>query len=678
MRVSSRHLGPIATVTAVLGLGLFVVAPPSVVHAAPPGASVYVAVTPYRILDSRTGQGFPQRKVNAGEAFTLALTNVPPGSSAVVLNMTITNSADRGFVTVYPTGVPRPTASSINVDAAGQTIANLATVPIGSGGSVDVFSQMQADLVADVQGYYVPATSAQAGRFIPVTPTRLLDTREPTSPHYGALAANESLSVNVAALAGLPADAAAAALKVTVTDSTGSGFWTVYPTGSTRPTASNLNVDGAGSTIANQVLAPLNGGQTTVYSQSGGNLVIDLVGWFTGSSSPASDVGLFVPVTPARLLDSRQPPLGAMPGPNRTAEVPVANRFNVPASGVGAVVVNATITDALGAGYFSHLAGADLPAAGIEPQRDVRRPDHRQPRDRPGEHGRLQLLHPVGGASDRRHRRLVHRHRTAHGPATQRAAHRGDRAAAHPAVHLLAGHLRRAIAMEPVPAHPLHVNLGGYDPSARAMINEAVERLQAATGLPLIPAGDTTFEPTSATPTPSGTASGDIVIALSDSAHTDLVPGSIVGRTDISYTSVIVKASVVVDMGDVGAAPRVVEHRRRPGVAPRTGARRRPRPCRRRNAAHERDRITGWTDHLRSRRSHRPVAGRRRPRMRRLAPESGSLVVRGHRGRERPKFAVFRSRRRPGCGTTRRSDRCEPAALRGCRPRRDGRRPSRR
>ena len=88
-------------------------------------------------------------------------------------------------MTVYPTGVARPLASSINVDAAGQTIANLVTVPIGAGGTVDMYSLMQTDLVADVQGYYVPTAAAQAGRFVPVNPTRLVDTREPNSIRIG-------------------------------------------------------------------------------------------------------------------------------------------------------------------------------------------------------------------------------------------------------------------------------------------------------------------------------------------------------------------------------------------------------------------------------------------------------------------------------------------------------------
>ncbi|MGZ4768631.1 MAG: hypothetical protein ACXVLX_08080 [Ilumatobacteraceae bacterium] len=554
MQISSHRLVSIVTAAFVISLTYCVAAPTTTVLAAPPGASAYVPVSPYRILDTRTGQGFP-RPVNAGETFTLALPNVPPGSSAVVLNLAITGPADGGFVTVYPTGVTRPMASSINVDAARQTIANLVTVPIGAGGTVSVYSLMQTDLVADVQGYYVPANAAQAGRFTPVNPTRLLDTREPTSSHFGALGPNEALTVNVAGLAGLPADAAAAALKVTITDSTASGYWTVYPAGSTRPTASNLNVEGAGSTIANQVIARLSGGQTTIYAQSGGDLVIDLVGWFTGATAPSSDAGLFVPVTPARLLDSREAPLGAMPGPNRTAEVPVANRFGVPASGVGAVVVNTTVTNTAGPGYFSVW-----PAQTYRPLASSLNATHA------GQTIANHVIVPVSTAGF-----SIYTQSGAHLVADITGWYTGTEvpvvlppsvpltgvAGPPPAQPYAFSRLTSAGPLRWNPCQPIRysVNLGGYDPSARTVINEAIERLQAATGLPLIPAGDTTFTPTSATPTQSGTGSSDIVIALSDSAHTDLVPGSIVGMTNISYTSVILKASVVVDMGDVASRP---------------------------------------------------------------------------------------------------------------------------
>jgi hypothetical protein len=546
------------TVIGLVCLSVCVAVPAAVVHAAPPGASAYTAVSPYRILDTRGALGFG-RRVNAGESFTLTLTNVPAGASAVVLNLTVDGSADAGFVTVYPTGVPRPLASSINVDGAGQTIANLVTVPVGVGGTVDIFSQMSTDLVADVQGYYMPAALAQAGLFVPMNPTRVLDTRLPTSAHFGALTPGQQIDLDVAGIAGLPVDATAAALNVTVTDSTASGFWTVFPSGTQRPTVSNINVTGAGSTIANQVLAILSGGHTTIFAQSGGNLVIDLVGYFTGASVPPSGIGLFVPVTPSRLLDSRVAPLGARPGHNRTAEVSVATRFGLPASGIGAVVVNATVTDTAAQGFFSVW-----PAQTDRPTASSLNATHA---------GQTIANHVITPVST-----------TGFSFYTQNGAHLVVDIAGWytgtelpsvlpPSVPLTGptgpppnpsfsfSELTTSgspIRWNPCQAIRYSVNMAGHDPNLRPVITEAVERLEAATGLPFVPVGDSTFMPTKLHITSPAAADGEIVIALGDSSQTDLVPGNVVGQTEIAFNPIsgpIVKSSVVVDVGDVGAQP---------------------------------------------------------------------------------------------------------------------------
>jgi hypothetical protein len=554
MRVLRRHVARASIVAALLCLSVAIVAPAAVVHAAPLGASAYVPLTPYRILDTRIGQGFP-RRVNAGEAFTLTLPGVPAGASAVVLNLTVDGSAAPGFVTVYPTGVTRPLASSINVDAAGLTIANLVTVPIGTGGTIAMYSLMTTDLVADVQGYYMPAVTATTGRFAPYGqgPYRLLDTRNPTPIHFGPLAAGEQIDVNVAALAAFPNDAVAAALKITVTDSAASGFWTVYPTGTTRPTASNINVVGAGGTIANQVLARLTSGSITVFSQSGGQLIIDLIGWYTGPSAETSDVGLFVPVTPSRLLDSRELPLGARPGHNRTAQIPVAGRFGLPASGIGAVVVNATATDTAGIGFFTVW-----PAQTYRPTTSSLNATHI------GQTIANHVITPVstGGFS-------LYTQTGAHLVVDIAGWYTGTEipTVLPPSVPLTGvggppptppfafSHLLNGEPTRWNPCAPIHylVNMGGYSDNFRPVIAEAVERLEAATGLLLIPVGDTTFMPTSTNQSQLTSLGGELVIALGDELQTDLVPGSILGRAFILYLTSILRASVVIDVGAVGS-----------------------------------------------------------------------------------------------------------------------------
>ncbi|MEP7202135.1 MAG: hypothetical protein ABI894_05970 [Ilumatobacteraceae bacterium] len=561
MRVLHRRMARASTLAALLCVSVasvLIVAPATAVHAAPPGASAYFPVAPNRILDTRVGQGFPQR-VTAGATFTLALPGVPAGSSAVVLNLTIDAPAAPGFVTVYPTGTGRPLASSINVDLPGQPIANLVTVPISASGTVDIFSVMATDLVADVEGYYRPTAIATSGRFVPVTPFRLLDTREPTSAHFGALTTGQQIDLNVAGIAGLPADASAAALKVTVTDSLASGFWTVFPAGTTRPTASNLNVVGFGTTIANQVISPLGGGGITVFAQNGGHLVVDLVGWFTGNTALPSDAGLFVAVSPKRLLDSREPPLGLKPGKNRTAQVTVANMAGLPANGIGAVVVNATVTDTTASGYFS-----------LWPAQTYRPTASSLNVTRIGQTIANHVITPVSSGGF-----AFFTQNGAHLIVDISGWYTGSEVLAvfpphipltgpsgpppNPTFSTTTTATGATVRWNPCTPIRYTVNMGGYDTSFRPLINEAVERLEAATGLPLVPIGDSTFMPRSSARTSSAPTDGEVVIALSDEVQTDLVPGSVVGQAGYSYNPIngaISQAFVVIDMGDVGTRPQ--------------------------------------------------------------------------------------------------------------------------
>ena len=107
----------------------------------------------------------------------------------------------------------------------------------------------------------VPPHPDSAVGFTPLELQRLFDTR-PTEPQgavtvtkqrYGGL---KVLTVKVTGTADVPdAGVAAVSLNVTVVDSVGSGFATVYPCGP-RPLASNLNFV-AGDIVPNLVIAPV-------------------------------------------------------------------------------------------------------------------------------------------------------------------------------------------------------------------------------------------------------------------------------------------------------------------------------------------------------------------------------------------------------------------------------------
>jgi hypothetical protein len=79
-------------------------------------------------------------KPTAGATVTLPLGGgsggIPAGATAVVANVTATEATAAGFVTIVPTGAPIGQSSNLNVEAAGQTVANLAVVPLAADGSV--------------------------------------------------------------------------------------------------------------------------------------------------------------------------------------------------------------------------------------------------------------------------------------------------------------------------------------------------------------------------------------------------------------------------------------------------------------------------------------------------------------------------------------------------------------
>lgn len=309
--------------------------------------------TPTRLLDTRTSGTKPA----AGSTTTLAIAGaagIPAGASAVVLNVTATDATAAGYVTVWPEG-DLPLASNLNVERAGQTRANLVTVPVGSDGQVRLFTSGGAHLVADAVGWYVPTASSAAGRFQPLTPGRLLDTRTGNRP-----AAATTIVLPVAGRQGVPSTGVSAvALNVTATDAAAAGYVTVWPDGSV-PLASSLNVESSGQTVPNQVIVPLGAdGAVRLYTQTGTHLVVDVAGWYTDATAPDTTTGLYVPASPYRAMDTR--PSGKLTaGASRTLELATTGKA---AEGATAVVLNVTATEATAAGYVTVWPEGAMPTA---------------------------------------------------------------------------------------------------------------------------------------------------------------------------------------------------------------------------------------------------------------------------------------------------------------------------
>jgi hypothetical protein len=249
----------------------------------------YTALEPTRVLDSRPppeqvgpfatpwGPGTDREVTVAGPG-----TPVPADADAVVLNATVTATTAESFLTVYPNGATKPTASSLNWKA-GTTIPNAVTVKVGTDGKVRVFNNSgSAHVILDVVGYFKTGTG---DAFHPVTPTRFQDSRPPpeqVGAHSTPWATGTTRTVAVTTGAAVPSGATAVLANVTVTNTTAESFLTVWNTGApTRPTASNLNWT-AGATIANAVTAKVGTADTiSVYDNTGSvHVIADAAGWY--------------------------------------------------------------------------------------------------------------------------------------------------------------------------------------------------------------------------------------------------------------------------------------------------------------------------------------------------------------------------------------------------------------
>lgn len=237
---------------------------------------LYTARSPQRVLDTRTGSG----PLGAQGKITVDLSaQVPASATAVTLNLTGVGASQPTFVSAWPTGQPRPNASSLNLNNANAT-PNLVTVKLGTNRSVDLFNNAgTVNLIADLAGYYSPDTGS---KFIAVTPQRLVDTRSGGVSWQAVSGGGNAFALSL--LNPLPTTATSALMNVTGIAPTTDTFVSVYPrTGTTppRPGSSNLNLV-AGQTVPNLVSVGM-GTNTDVwlFNNAGSiNLIADLAGYF--------------------------------------------------------------------------------------------------------------------------------------------------------------------------------------------------------------------------------------------------------------------------------------------------------------------------------------------------------------------------------------------------------------
>ncbi|GAB1511729.1 hypothetical protein JCM33774_37710 [Actinophytocola sp. KF-1] len=253
----------------------------------------YTAVAPTRVLDTRSAIGVPTTTpVGTRGVVTLDLSSrIPATATSAVLNVTAI-AGSTTFVTVWPAGRDRPISSNLNL-AAGEIRPNLVTVQLTADRKVALYNNYgNTHLVADLAGWY---DTAGAGLYTALAPQRALDTRTST----GAVGARGKITLNLSAR--VPETATAVTLNLTGVGATASTFVSAYPTGTTRSSASNLNLANANPT-SNLVTVRLGTNRSIdLYNHNGSvHLIADLAGYY----SPGTGAK-FVALSPMRVIDTR-------------------------------------------------------------------------------------------------------------------------------------------------------------------------------------------------------------------------------------------------------------------------------------------------------------------------------------------------------------------------------------
>ncbi|WP_420450873.1 5'-nucleotidase C-terminal domain-containing protein [Ilumatobacter sp.] len=322
------------------------------------------SVEPARLLDTREGndtvdgESAGGGQLAAGDEIELQIAGrdgIPDDAAAVALNIGAVQPDDRGFLTVYPCTDDRPQTSNLNY-VAGENRANLTTVDLDDDGAVCIYTSADTDVIADY-GAVVPAE----GSPLAVDPVRVLETRigdenvtvDGESQGGGTVEADSVTAVRVAGRAGIPSVARAVTVNVGAVSPAAKGFLTIFPCGSERPLASNVNFE-AGGVVSNSATVQVGeDGEVCIYTDAATDLIADVTAYVPFDGTPT-------PFVPERLVDTREgndtidgenAGEGRL-GAGETLTIDVAGRGSVP-DDVDTLFLSAASIQAEGRGFLT-------------------------------------------------------------------------------------------------------------------------------------------------------------------------------------------------------------------------------------------------------------------------------------------------------------------------------------
>lgn len=260
-----------------------------------------VGINPTRLVDTRNGTGSIGGRMYGNTTRTLQVSGangIPAGALGVILNVTAVSPSASGYLKLLPAG-GSSTVSNLNFQSK-TTLCNQVIVPLSASGKLDLTSVTggSTDVLIDAAGYF----KASGGtRHNSVTPVRAMDTRTGSGAALRPFNPKETKSLAIVGKFGVPSGATSVLLNVTAVNATGSGYLTLWPSTSTRPTASSLNWNSPRA-VGNHVIVPIGtDGKIKVYAGTSATVevTLDVLGYFGATG------GRYHPTTPVRAWDTR-------------------------------------------------------------------------------------------------------------------------------------------------------------------------------------------------------------------------------------------------------------------------------------------------------------------------------------------------------------------------------------
>ncbi|MGD9701643.1 MAG: sorbosone dehydrogenase family protein [Acidimicrobiia bacterium] len=326
------------------------------------------SVTPKRVYDTRLDIGVAPGIMRANSTRMIDVQVPDPSVKAVLVNISLDQTAAAGYVQAWSAQSMRPATAVINAEAAAQVVSNTAVLPVNDG-KVVIYVQASTHVIVDVLGYYSQSGGATAdGRFVALPPIRRADTREgpgstlPGGQTNAFTVVGDHIDVAFPGTSGIPNDGtveAVAFILAAVSSPTDvPGHVTAYPAGAARPNAANVTASGRSDARPNLVIVPLGtDGKVSIHRVAVSDVTVDVAGYVTGPSSPASTAGLFTILGSQRVVDTREP-IGF--GPLDAGET---DALVVGTPDATAVLQNLAFTDTTGPGYYTSAPddGTPLP-----------------------------------------------------------------------------------------------------------------------------------------------------------------------------------------------------------------------------------------------------------------------------------------------------------------------------